>query len=143
MAGKNVIDHEGIVEQVSNDTAIVVIDSQSACAACHAKGACSAADKEEKVLTVPMNGLEVHPGETVKVTISKSTGMKAVAYGYIYPFLMLLTVLIIFTSTGFPELQAGLFALASLLPYYLFIYLFRDRIGNTFTFKLEKTNYDV
>jgi len=143
MAGKNVIDHEGIVAQVDGDMAIVAIDSQSACAACHAKGACSAADKEEKILTVPVNGLDIHPGETVRVMISKSTGLRAVAFGYVYPFLLLLLVLIIFTATGFSELRAGLYALGSLLPYYLLIYLLRDRIGNTFTFKLEKTNIDL
>ncbi len=143
MAGKNVIDHEGVVDQVADNVATVVIDSQSACAACHAKGACSAADKEEKILSVPVNGIEVHPGETVRVMISKSTGLKAVAFGYVYPFLLLLVVLIILTATGYSELRAGLFALASLLPYYLVIYLLRDKIGNSFTFKLEKTKIDL
>ena len=100
MAGKNVIDHEGIVADVTGDIATVSIDSQSACASCHAKGACSAADKTEKVLTVPVNGLSVHPGENVKVTISKSTGLRAVAFGYIYPFLLLMIVLIAFTAAG-------------------------------------------
>lgn len=143
MAGKNVIDHEGIVDRVVDNMATVVIDSQSACAACHAKGACSAADKEEKVLTVPVGGLEVQPGETVKVTISKSTGLKAVAFGYVYPFLLLMLVLIVFTATGYSELRAGLYALGSLAPYYLVIYLLRDKIGNAFTFKLEKINIDL
>lgn len=143
MAGKNVIDHEGIVAQVADEMATVAIDSQSACAACHAKGACSAADKEEKILSVPVNGLDIHPGETVRVMISKSTGLKAVAFGYVYPFLLLMLVLIIFTTTGYSELRAGLYALGSLLPYYLVIYLLKDKIGNTFTFKLEKTNIDL
>jgi len=143
MAGKNVIDHEGIVEQISDDIAKVVIDSQSACAACHAKGACSAADKKEKILMVPLNGIEVTPGETVRVKISKKTGLRAVAFGYVYPFLLLMLVLIVFTTTGYSELQAGLFALVSLFPYYLVIYLLRNKIGNVFTFQLEKTNLDL
>lgn len=143
MAGSSVIDHEGIVEQVVDNTAKVVIDSQSACASCHAKGACSAADQEEKVLFVPTDGLSVQPGETVKVQISRRTGLRAVAFGYIYPFLLLMLVLIILTAAGFSELQAGLFALLSLLPYYLTIYLMRNKIGNSFTFTLEKTNFDL
>lgn len=143
MSANNQIDHEGIVEQVSENIAKVLVNSQSACAACHAKGACSAADQEEKVMLVPVDGMEVFPGERVKVLISKRTGLRAVAFGYIYPFLMLLLTLIICTTVGLSELLAGLIALFSLLPYYLAIYLLRDKIGNSFTFKLEKTNFDL
>ncbi len=137
------IDHEGIVELVSENMAKVLINSQSACAACHAKGACSAADQEEKVMMVPVNGQQVFPGERVKVLISKRTGLRAVAFGYVYPFLMLMLTLIVCTSIGLSELSAGLIALFSLLPYYLTIYLLRDKIGNSFTFKLVKTNFDL
>lgn len=143
MAGSSVINHEGKVEQVTDNTAKVVIDSQSACASCHAKGACSAADQTEKVLLVPTEGKSVQPGETVNVLISRRTGLRAVAFGYVYPFLLLMLVLIVMTVAGFSELRAGLFALLSLLPYYLTIYLMRNKIGNSFTFKLEKTNFDL
>ncbi len=143
MAGSSVIDHEGIVEQVTDNIARVVIDSQSACASCHAKGACSAADQAEKVLFVPTEGMSVQPGETVNVQISKRTGMRAVAFGYFYPFLLLMLVLITLTVIGFSELRAGLFALLSLLPYYMVMYLVRNKIGNSFTFKLVKTNFDL
>ena len=143
MEGKGVIDHEGRVGQVSAGTAKVVIDSQSACASCHAKGACSAADKTEKVLDVPLRGLSVTEGETVRVQISKRMGLRAVALGYIYPFLVLMVVLVTLTAAGFSELRAGLFALLSLLPYYLVVWLLRDRIANAFTFKLQKTNFDL
>ncbi len=30
----------------------------------------------KKILRVPVNGLEIHPGETVRVIISKSTGLR-------------------------------------------------------------------
>lgn len=143
MAGSSVIDHEGIVEQVTDDTAKIIIDSQSACASCHAKGACSAADQTEKILFVPTEGKTVQPGETVKVLISRRTGLRAVAFGYIYPFLLLMLVLIVMTIAGLSELHAGLYALLSLLPYYLAIYLMRNKLGNSFTFKLEKTNFDL
>ena len=69
--------------------------------------------------------------------------MRAVLFGYFYPFLLLLLALILFTLVGYSELKAGLFALGSLVPYYLTIYLMRDKIGNAFTFKLEKINIDL
>ena len=61
------IEHEGIIEQIDGDVAHVKIDSISACASCHAKGACSAADQEEKYLDVPILGAVYRQGETVKV----------------------------------------------------------------------------
>lgn len=138
MSEQNSINHIGFVESVSGQSAMVRINSQSACAACHAKGACSAADQEEKVMTVPTGGADYRAGEQVRVSIARRTGLRAVAFGYVYPFLVLMTILIILTAAGASELQAGAWSLASLVPYYLVIYLLRDRISNSFTFKLEK-----
>jgi len=89
-------------------------------------------------MTVPTGGAEYRAGEQVRVSIARRTGLRAVAFGYVYPFLVLMTILIILTAAGASELQAGTWSLASLAPYYLVIYLLRDRISNTFTFKLEK-----
>ena len=138
MSERNTINHLGFVESVAEQMATIKISSQSACAACHAKGACSAADQEEKTLTVSTAGQEVFPGEQVRVLISKRTGLRAVAFGYMYPFLLIMLVLITMTSLGMSELQAGLWSLLSLVPYYLVIYILKDRLGNSFTFKMQK-----
>lgn len=138
MSDTNTINHIGFVESVNGPSASVRINSQSACAACHAKGACTAADQEEKVMTVPTGGLSFRAGEQVRVSIAKKTGLRAVAFGYVYPFLVLMTILVTLTAAGVSELQAGIWSLASIVPYYLVIYLLRNRISNVFTFKLEK-----
>ena len=133
------IEHEGIIEQIDGDVAHVKIDSISACASCHAKGACSAADQEEKYLDVPILGAVYRQGETVKVQVEKRMGFRAVALGYFYPFVLVMLVLIAMTVTGASELRAGSYALLSLIPYYLGLYLFRKRIESTFTFSIKKT----
>lgn len=132
------IDHDGIIEHIREGVAHVKIDSQSACAACHAKGACSAADQEAKFLDVPLNGQSYSTGETVKVLVAQRMGFKAVALGYFYPFLLLMAVLIIMIVAGIGELKAGLIALLSLIPYYLVLYLARKRIETSFTFSIQK-----
>lgn len=137
MSDRKTIDHIGWVESVSDGEARIRINSQSACTACHARGACMAADQEEKILTVSSGDRNLRPGEQVKVLISARTGLRAVAIGYIYPFLLLMILLITLTAIGLSELQAGLWSLASLLPYYLGVYFLRKRISNNFTFKLE------
>jgi sigma-E factor negative regulatory protein RseC len=133
------IDHEGIIDRIEGDVAHVKINSESACAACHAKGVCGAADQEEKYLDVPLHGSRYQVGEVVNVQVAKHLGFKAVALGYIYPFLLLMAVLIGTLSAGMEELRAGMFALISLIPYYLLLYLFRKRIETTFTFTIQKT----
>lgn len=138
MPDKNTIDHTGFVDAVADQVAMVRISNQSACASCHAKGACSAADQSDKILTVSTGGLEVHPGDAVKVRIARRTGLRAVAFGYVYPFFTLMLTLIALTIAGVPELHAGLWSLASLAPYYLAVYLLKERISNSFIFKLEK-----
>ncbi len=133
------IDHDGIIEHIERDVAHVKINSESACAACHAKGVCGAADQEEKFLDIHLNGVEYNPGEVVRVLVARRLGFKAVALGYVYPFIVLMAVLIILTAAGVNELKAGLMALLSLPPYYLVLYLARDRIEKTFTFSIQKT----
>lgn len=140
MSGQHLIDHEGIIETIEDGVAHVKIDSQSACAACHAKGVCGAADQEEKFLDVVLNGEAYQKGESVRVMVARHLGFKAVALGYVYPFLILMAVLIGLTIAGIDELEAGILALLSLVPYYLVLYLFRKRIETTFTFSIKKTH---
>ena len=125
------IEHEGIIDLIDGDVAHVKIERVSSCASCHAKGVCSAADQEEKYLHVPLQGATYR--------LAKKLGFRAVALGYFYPFLVLMLVLIAMIAAGIPELKAGTFALLSLVPYYLVLYLFRKRIESTFTFSLKKT----
>ena len=133
------IEHEGIIDRIEGELAHVKIQSESACASCHAKGVCSAADQEEKYLDVPLRGAEFNPGEVVQVQVSRHMGFRAVALGYVYPFLLLMAVLISFTAAGTAELRAGTYALLSVIPYYLVLYLLRKRIGSAFTFSMKKS----
>jgi sigma-E factor negative regulatory protein RseC len=134
------IDHEGIIESIEGDVAHVKISTVSACASCHAKGACSAADQEDKYLDVPVDGLELNRGERVHVQVAGHLGLKAVALGYIYPFLILMAVLIGLTLLNMNELKAGLFALLSIIPYYLVLFLLKDRMERVFTFSIKKNS---
>ena len=133
------IEHEGIIDHIEGNVAHVKIESVSACASCHAKGVCSAADQEDKYLDVPLEGADYQEGEPVQVQVEKRLGFRAVALGYFYPFLLLMAVLIAMIATGVPELKAGIVALLSIIPYYLGLYLFRKRIATTFTFSIKKT----
>jgi sigma-E factor negative regulatory protein RseC len=130
------IEHEGIVKSSDKKSVTVSIISSSACSGCHAEGMCSLSGKEEKIVEVP--GIySVLPGENVKVLMKQSSGFAAVLLGYVLPLVMVLAVLIILVSASVPELTAGIGSVAVLVPYYLILYLFRNRMNKKFTFTLK------
>ena len=131
--------HTGIVKEVTSTSLIVSIVNQSACSTCHAKGACSVSDIQEKEIEVTNWKRTYQPGAMVTVFFRESSGMRALLLGYMLPFvLLILTLVITFTVTG-NEILSGLLALLVLLPYYLTLYLLKDKIKQSFTFELEET----
>jgi sigma-E factor negative regulatory protein RseC len=129
------IEHEGIVKSSDNKSVTVSIISSSACSGCHAEGICSLSGQEEKMVEIP--GLySVAPGDSVKVLMKQSSGFTAVLFGYVMPLVLVLTILIILVSASVPELPAGIVSVAVLFPYYLILYLLRNRINKRFTFTL-------
>lgn len=131
------IEHLGRIDAVTPNDIRVVITSQSACASCHAKGACSASDVSEKIVVVSKSNHNYFVGETVKVLLKQSLGYKALFLGYILPLIVLLIALFTF-SAFMSEGKAGLLALATLLPYYAILYFFRNKIARQFNFDIEK-----
>jgi sigma-E factor negative regulatory protein RseC len=140
MSGQQLIEHDGIIQQIDGDVAHVKIDTESACGACHAKGVCGAADQEEKFLDIPLYGAHYTQGENVRVQVARNLGFRAVVIGYVYPFLLVMAVLVSLVLLDVNEQRAGLLALLSLIPYYLILYLVRKQIGSKFTFSLKKTS---
>ncbi len=138
MSSEKSIEHKGIIHKITNGRISVRFTVASACSSCHAKGLCSASEMSDKEISVPVGNTQFTPGEEVMIVMQTGQGLKAVAWGYIYPFLLLLILLLVFTATGMGELRAGIFALSSLLPYYSFLYLFRDKIHRQFNFSIRK-----
>ena len=81
-------------------------------------------------------------GEQVVVFFKESLGFRAMFLGYLLPFLVLMTVLIIGTSIGLAEGTAGLLALGSLVPYYMVIFLKNKKLKKTFSFSIRKIHTD-
>lgn len=131
------VQHKGRVEKVDPGSVTVKIVSGAACSGCHAEGYCSLAGNVEKNVLVK-GSYNVLPGETVTVTMKQSMGYNAVAIGYIIPFILLISGLIIFISLSISEALAGLLSIAILIPYYLVIYICRRRIDKKFTFTIQK-----
>lgn len=132
----SVITHQGVVDSISKQLVRVRILNMSACSGCHAKGACNASDMEEKIIDVHTNKNTYKVGQLVTIASQLSTGFKALFLGYVFPFIIVLTTLIILTVMAVPELKSGIISIASLVPYYIGLYYFRDRIKKEFTFEI-------
>lgn len=131
------ISHKGIIKKLSEKSIIVGIINESACASCHAKGVCSASDMKDKEIEINHFNGEFHIGQSVEVIGKTSQGFKALFYGYVFPFILVLTTLIITTSLQLNEGLSGLASLSILIPYYLILYLTRNKIRNSFEFKIK------
>lgn len=131
------ITHDGIIRHISEEIISVMIVSKASCASCQVKGACSASDMEEKNVDVKRSMHHHYKvGDKVIVMMDQSLGTWAVMYGYVFPFLVLLFGLILFTQILDSEGLAGLLALLLLVPYYLVLYLSRKRMDRKFQFRI-------
>jgi sigma-E factor negative regulatory protein RseC len=141
LAKNRLVYHDGTVVSFEGEKIRVKIISKSACADCHAKGACSAADMEEKYIDTirpPMTQETFKEGDLVTVIMEQKLGRIALFYGFVLPFLVMVLVLFTLSGLGHSETKAGLLALSSLVPYYLLLFLFRKKVEKDFVFTLKK-----
>jgi sigma-E factor negative regulatory protein RseC len=133
------ISHSGIVESISEGCVQVRILQTSACAACKVAGHCYASESKEKIVDV----LNVHDisrlkvGDSVVVSASRDVANRALLLGFGVPFLILVSVLLIMLRMVSDEGLAAVTALLALIPYYLVLYLMRDRIQQKMAFSIE------
>lgn len=88
---KNTIEHDGIVTQVAETFIIVTIQSQTACAGCHAKGACGMSEMALKSITAEKPNEDVKIGDKVIVSASTQNAMLSVLLAYIVPSTLMVT----------------------------------------------------
>jgi len=155
------ISHQGCIVGIDDQKIKVQILSQSACSSCSAKGMCAAYEMTEKMIEVRNDhkhgyktgehvdlvmtqsmGHGYKTGERVDLVMTQSMGNKAVILGYGLPFVLVLVTLLIVTQFV-PEFYAGLVSLAILAPYYLVLYYFKDRLSNTFNFKIKPLGGEI
>ena len=140
MDNQDFITHSGIITRHETGTLFVSILAESACSACHAKGVCGMSEVQEKVVEInDAHHAELTVGTPVTVSMKRTTGLKAVLYGYLLPFVLLLTTLFVAMGYFHNEGKAGLLALAILLPYYLALYMLRDKMKTRFEFTILDT----
>jgi len=129
--------HTGIVNKKSDDSIEVQIIDGVECSSCSLKGACSIADSSDKMVKVQEGDTVFMQGERVQVEMSAQMAFSAMFWGYIFPFIVLLSSVVIL-SLFYSEGVAGLTALAFLSIYYLLVYLNKNYFDKKFRLKIKR-----
>jgi len=132
------IEHAGVIHQINGKHIRVQIFQESACSACHAKGACSAADMKDKYIDVESDGFDYKIGEQVTLYGQSSMGLFAVLLAFVIPFLLILLTLFILKNYTDNEAISGSVALGTLLPYFIILSFFNSRLKSKLKFHIKK-----
>ena len=132
------IEHSGFVTRVEGKNIQVQIIQMSACSSCHAKGACSAADMDEKFVDVESTDDSLRIGDMVNIVGESSTGLLAVLLAFVIPFMLILTSLFVLRDIVPNEAVSGTVSLALLIPYYIILSLFNKKLKRKLQFRIEK-----
>jgi positive regulator of sigma E activity len=130
------IQHDGKVKKVESNSVLVSIASSPACSGCQAEGLCGISGKEEIIVDVK-GRYNVSPGDMVTILMEQKTGYKAVVLSYLVPLVIFISGLILFNLLSFKELISGLVSISLLFPYFLVLYLFRNKINRNIIFTLK------
>ena len=131
------IRHQGVVDSIDGQDIIVRITQSSACGGCQARNICRAAGSKEKLVEVRCADADSFDvGQTVTVAGAESLGLKAVTFAFGLPLLLLLAALVTAVAVAGSEKVAAIAALGILVPYYVVLFLLRDRIKKDFQFRI-------
>jgi len=134
----NKIRHAGVVDQIEDGCVRVRILQSSACSGCKVASHCNAAETKEKMVEVmdaDAGGYRV--GDHVMVVTDAAVGFRASLYGYLLPLLVMVATLVAVVAISGSEGTAALSALGILIPYYIILYLFRNKLKSKLRFSIE------
>ena len=134
----NKINHNGIVDGVEEGCVRVRILQSSACSACKVAAHCNASETKEKIIEVQVaDAVKYQLGDSVIVVADKVEGLRASLYGYLLPLILMVVSLVAVLKITQSEGYAAMSALGILIPYYIGLYLLRNKLRNKLSFSLE------
>ena len=132
------ISHEGIITSIDDNNVEVKILSKSACASCNIKGACNMSEMKEKVIVIPRpKDKDLSMGQEVTVSMRLGQANKAVIFAYVIPTIILFSMMFILNHFKIEEGVNALISIGSLIPYYLILFLFKDKIKRKFEYEIH------
>ena len=134
------IEHQGVVESISDGHVRVSIIQVAACSECKAKALCTSSESKEKYVDVYGNyGGRYRVGDAVKVCGSMTMGRKALRIAFVWPTLIVLLACVVGMGVfGLSETATLGLMLLLIAAYFGLVYLNRRRISRDFAFWIEE-----
>ena len=133
------IEHQGVVESISDGHVRVSIMQVAACSECKARARCTSSESKEKYIDVYGHYAGRYKvGDAVMVCGSLQMGRKAVRYAFVWPTVICL--LTCFILRGVLDISEPLTLGAMLLTqavYFLIAYFNREKLNREFRFWIE------
>ena len=134
----NKIKHNGVVDGVEEGCVRVRILQSSACSACKVAAHCNASETKEKIIEVQVADTDRYQrGDSVFVVADTAVGFRASLYGYLLPLVLMVVSLVAVLKITQSEGYAAMSALGILIPYYIGLYLLRNKLRNKLSFSIE------
>ena len=135
----NKIKHAGVVDGVEGECVRVRILQSSACSACKVAAHCNASETKEKIIDVmDADASHYQKGDQVMVVADTAVGFPASLYGYLLPLILMVVTLVGVLAATHSEGLAAVSALGILIPYYVLLFLMRNKLRNRLSFTLER-----
>lgn len=135
----NKIKHAGVVDGVEGECVRVRILQSSACSACKVAAHCNASETKEKIIDVmDADASHYQKGDQVMVVADTAVGFRASLYGYLLPLILMVVTLVGVLAATHTEGLAAVSALGILMPYYVLLFLMRNKLRNRLSFTLER-----
>ena len=135
----NKIKHAGVVDGVEGECVRVRLLQSSACSACKVAAHCNASETKEKIIDVmDADASHYQKGDQVMVVADTAVGFRASLYGYLLPLILMVVTLVGALAATHSEGLAAVSALGILIPYYVLLFLMRNKLRNRLSFTLER-----
>ena len=131
------ITHQGVISKISKNKITVALKGNVNCEGCKAQSACGVSDSNDKEIEIVNTMQSFQLNESVDVLLKRELGLKAVFWAYVFPFILMMIVLVT-TSFFVKEWIAGLLSLIILLPYYYMLYMLKDTFQKAFQISILK-----
>lgn len=138
-----VIYHEGVAEEVGENSAVVRFVQNGACGSCQLKSVCNPGEQKVRLVTAFHDG-SIRAGQNVRVCVEESVAWLSILFSFALPFVFLTGAFFGTILLGGGETLAGLLGLGSVPIYYGLLYLVRAPLGRRVAFTaLPSTNQQL
>ena len=95
-------------------------------------------EMKEKIIDIPRpKDKNLSIGQEVKISMGLGQANSAVIFAYVIPVIILVGMIFILNALKFGEGINALISIGSLVPYYLILFLFRNKIKRKFEYEIH------